>query len=147
MVWLEPRIVILDEDVIFSDQLKNEFHMVSMKNVVRFQSIVDCLTKMNKEPDIIFVEYKMNHCEGIRACRMLKRKWKRTRIILMSVSHGINKKINKKKFGICKTFLKTEQFEEFIAEAQKIKRLRLVKSVLYTIIGTILSIAFVYELT
>lgn len=127
MKLFEPNVLILDEDLHFSQELKKQLGNKYSSDVRVFSSIIDCLNGMQQQPDVVFIQHKMNHIDGIRASRMLKRKWKHTRIILMCMSHSVNKKINKRKFGISKAMLKTENYDDYLKEVRISKTISIFK--------------------
>lgn len=125
MKFLSPNIVIVDDDILYNDSTKKHLVDSQVKNVSNYYSALDCMRSINFIPDIIFIEFHMKDLNGASAARMFKRKWRHVRIVILSTSHKTNKKINKKKFGINKTLVKSENISEIINEIWilKVKRI------------------------
>jgi DNA-binding NarL/FixJ family response regulator len=131
MKLFESNVLILDEDLQFSEGLKHQLGTKYSTDVKVFNSIIDCLNGMKQQPDVVFVQHKMSHIDGIRASRMLKRKWKHTRIVLLCMSHSVNKKINKRKFGISKAILKSDDCDQYVKEIRISRAISIVKKLAF----------------
>ena len=130
MSWMEPNILIIDDDKEYTKVVQSYFGNRQFKDVLTYHNVMDCLNTHDKRPDVIFVNYKMNDIEGVRAARMLKRKWSRARVVVMKSSVKAKKRVNKKKFGIDSIIDVSADMNEFMNEVNYHKTNKITKIVL-----------------
>lgn len=129
MKFQKPCIYIVDENIDVSNQLKLSFIEQKIHSVRVFQSTIDCLNSEQINPDIIYVEFRMNHLNGIQAIKLLRRKWKRSIFILKGVSDRQEKRINKRKYGISKTIIKDTDLNELVMKAIIVYRIKYFRNI------------------
>ena len=93
------KVVIVDDDPIFSSVLVKCLRKKSMNDIEVFDSAVPLLNRDNWSPDLIFMDFKMSDLNGARAARSIKRKKSSSVIILMS-SSGRVERVKRHKFKI-----------------------------------------------
>ena len=130
MSWIDPSILIIDDDKEYSKVTKTYFKDNQFNDVLIYHNVMDCLNNLNQRPDVIFVNYKMNDIEGVRAARMLKRKWSRARIVIMKSSEKAKKRVNKRKFGIDSIIDVSANMNEYMNEVNYHKKNKMTKLIL-----------------
>lgn len=93
------KVVIVDDDPIFSSVLVKCLRKKGMNDIEVFDSAVPLLNRDNWSPDLIFMDFKMSDLNGARAARSIKRKNSSSVIILMS-SSGRVERVKRHKFKI-----------------------------------------------
>lgn len=93
------KVVIVDDDPIFSSVLVKCLRKKGMNDIEVFDSAVPLLNRDNWSPDLIFMDFKMSDLNGARAARSIKRKKSSSVIILMS-SSGRVERVKRHKFKI-----------------------------------------------
>jgi CheY-like chemotaxis protein len=77
------NICLVDDDPLFSDYMARS--LINKEcNVTCFSSGVEILDKLDKMPDMVFVDVQMDYMNGIQTSRILKKKWPRLNIVLIS---------------------------------------------------------------
>jgi two-component system OmpR family response regulator len=146
MTWKEPKILIIDDDKEYANIVKSYFVDNQFNDVISFHNVMDCMNTLDKRPDVIFVNYRLNNIEGVRAARMLNRKFSRARIVIMKSSEKAKQRVNKRKYGIDAMIEESTDLIQFIKEVNYHKtntiRKKIVNGlfVLLSIIGIILFI-------
>jgi DNA-binding response OmpR family regulator len=93
------KVVIVDDDPIFSSVLVKCLRKKGMNDIEVFDSAVPLLNRDNWSPDLIFMDFKMSDLNGARAARSIKRKKSSSVIILMSSSERVER-VKRHKFKI-----------------------------------------------
>jgi DNA-binding NarL/FixJ family response regulator len=118
MTWLKPKIFVVDDDPVYLAVINQQFKNHGIKNVAIFESAIESLKSDFGKPDIVFVDFHMNDINGARASKMFNKKWKSTRIVLISNSESIKKKVKKSRYGIDDTVLKDADFTELVNQVK-----------------------------
>jgi response regulator RpfG family c-di-GMP phosphodiesterase len=121
------RIVILDEQPGLISALSEKLSASASIQLECFDSVTSCLKSTPKSPHLIFVEHKMNHIDGVSAIKILRKKWRRTTIVLKGVSEEGCRKINKRRYRINKVLSHPINIDEFIHEIQQNRRRSILK--------------------
>jgi CheY-like chemotaxis protein len=79
------KICLVDDDPLYSDFLSKSLKNKNFK-VNSFSSGIEMLEKQHTEPDIILMDLQMEIMDGIQASRIVKKKWPRVKIVLISSS-------------------------------------------------------------
>lgn len=83
MNLFKTEICVVDDDPLYSEVLC-KFLSVENFSIRKFQSGLEVLDKLDKKPDIIFMDLHMDAINGLQASKILKKRWPRVNIILIS---------------------------------------------------------------
>lgn len=83
MAIFKINICIVDDDPFYSDILCKFLANKKFK-VKRFSSGIEILEKLEKEPDVVFMDYDMDTMNGIQTSKILKKRWPDLTIVLIS---------------------------------------------------------------
>ncbi len=122
MNWIKPKIFIVDDDSIYLAIMNQQFKNHGIDNVTIYESAVDGIKSNFGKPDLVFVDFHMNDINGARASKMFNRKWKNARIVLISNSDSIKKKVKLSRYKIDAAVLKDADFSEIINQVNITKR-------------------------
>lgn len=122
MKWIKPKIFIVDDDSIYLAIMNQQFKNHGVENVTVYESAVDGIKSNLGKPDLVFVDFHMNDINGARASKMFNRKWKNARIVLISNSDSIKKKVKLSRYKIDAAVLKDADFSEIINQVNITKR-------------------------
>lgn len=114
MKFLNPKILIIDDDPVYLAVIEKQFKNEGFQNVAIFESAIEGLKSDFGKPDVVFVDFHMNDINGARASKMFSKKWKNARIVLISNSESIKRKVRKSRYGIDDTVLKEADFSELL---------------------------------
>jgi len=114
MKFLNPKILIIDDDPVYLAVIEKQFKNEGFQNVAIFESAIEGLKSDFGKPDVVFVDFHMNDINGARASKMFSKKWKNARIVLISNSGSIKRKVKKSRYGINDTVLKEADFSELL---------------------------------
>jgi DNA-binding NarL/FixJ family response regulator len=103
MTMLKHHVVIIDDRAGSQNELSEAFDKDTLNKIEFHESVFNCLTRTAKEPHLIIVEHKMVQMDGISAIKLLRKRWRKARIVLNGVSNRGCKKINRKKYKIDQT--------------------------------------------
>ncbi len=118
MKWIRPKIFIVDDDSIYLAIINQQFKNHGVENVTVFESAVDSIKYNLEIPDIVFVDFHMNDINGARASKMFSKKWRSARIVLISNSNSIKRKVKISRYGIDDTVLKDADFSELLKQVK-----------------------------
>lgn len=119
---IKPKIYFIDDDAIYLALIKQQFKNHGIENVMIYESAVDGIKSDFGKPDIVFVDFHMNDINGARASKMFSKKWKNARIVLISSSDSIKKKVKLSRYNIDATVLKDADFSEILNQVNITKR-------------------------
>ena len=145
-------IMIIDDDPVFSKLLSKSLSVHSNDDIITCSTSLDIFNDPALNPSIFFIDYNMNDLNGLSTAKLVRRKWKKSTIILISESSKI-RTINVSKYGIDAKILKKIGFEELAIKGLKMNRAirtnRIVKSLIsYTlsisIIATLIWVTWVF---
>jgi DNA-binding NarL/FixJ family response regulator len=122
MKWIKPKIFIVDDDSIYLAIMNQQFKNHGVENVTVYESAVDGIKSNFGKPDLVFVDFHMNDINGARASKMFNRKWKNARIVLISNSDSIKKKVKLSRYKIDAAVLKDADFSEILNQVNITKR-------------------------
>jgi DNA-binding NarL/FixJ family response regulator len=143
-VWSKNiKIVIVEDDPIFSAVLVKCLRKHGWKNIEVFNSAIPLLNREDWNPDLILMDFKMSDLNGARAARSIKRKMSDTVIVLMSSSKRINR-VKRQKFkidGIVQKDLGIEKIVKTAVRIYKVKRLKqmIIRSLIWLFLLAVLS--------
>ena len=122
MKFLQPKVLLVDDDPVFLALINKQFKNSGFDTIASFGSAIEALKSDVGKPDIVFVDFHMNDINGARASKMFNKKWKNARVILISNSDSIKRKVKKSRYGIDDTVLKYADFSEFLNQVKIAKR-------------------------
>lgn len=133
----QRSIMIIDDDPVFSKLLSKALSVHSNDAIITCSSSIDIFKDPTIKPSVFFIDYNMNDLNGLSTAKLVRRKWKKSTIILISESTKI-RSINISKYGIDAKILKQIGFEEMAMKGLKMNRSirtnRIVKSlIIYTL--------------
>lgn len=118
MNWLKPKILIIDDDPVYLAVINQKFKNNGFEHVAIFDNVIEGIKSDFGKPDIVFVDFHMNDINGARASKMFSKKWRDTRIVLISNSESIKRKVKKSRYGIHDTVLKDADFSELLKQVK-----------------------------
>lgn len=130
-----PNIMLIDDDSLYLELFKQELKNAQYSNVQAFDNPTEVFKSQTKVPDLVFVDFHMNEISGARVSKMVRKKWKKARIILISHSNSINHRIKKSRYGIDKTIVKTNDFKLMILEVRKSIWRKVIRYSLFILVG------------
>ena len=119
---IKPKIFFIDDDAVYLALVKQQFKNHGIENVVIYESAIDGIKSDFGKPDIVFVDFHMNDINGARASKMFSKKWKNARIVLISSSDSIKKKVKLSRYKIDAAVLKDADFSEILNQVNITKR-------------------------
>jgi DNA-binding NarL/FixJ family response regulator len=119
---IKPKIFFIDDDSIYLAMINQQFKNHGIENVMIYESAVDGIKSDFGKPDIVFVDFHMNDINGARASKMFSKKWKNARIVLISSSDSIKRKVKLSRYNIDATVLKDADFSEMLNQVNITKR-------------------------
>jgi DNA-binding NarL/FixJ family response regulator len=119
---IKPKIFFIDDDSIYLAMINQEFKNHGIENITVYESAVDGIKSDFGKPDIVFVDFHMNDINGARASKMFSKKWKNARIVLISSSDSIKRKVKLSRYNIDATVLKDADFSEILNQVNITKR-------------------------
>lgn len=119
---IKPKIFFIDDDAFYLALVKQQFKNHGIENVVIYESAIDGIKSDFGKPDIVFVDFHMNDINGARASKMFSKKWKKARIVLISNSDSIKKKVKLSRYKIDAAVLKDADFSEILNQVNITKR-------------------------
>ena len=87
MNLFKTEICVVDDDPLYSEVLCK---FLSKENFIirKFNSGLEVLDKLDKKPDIIFMDLHMDAINGLQASKILKKRWPQVNIVLISSSEN-----------------------------------------------------------
>ncbi len=87
MNFFKTEICVVDDDPLYSEVLCK---FLSKENFIirKFNSGLEVLDKLDKKPDIIFMDLHMDAINGLQASKILKKRWPQVNIVLISSSEN-----------------------------------------------------------
>lgn len=115
---IKPKIFFIDDDAVYLALVKQQFKNHGIENVTVYESAIDGIKSNLGKPDIVFVDFHMNDVNGARASKMFSKKWKKARIVLISSSDSIKKKVKLSRYKIDAAILKDADFTELVNQVK-----------------------------
>lgn len=122
MNWIKPKIFFVDDDAMYLVMINQQFKNHGIENVTVYESAIEGIKSNFGKPDIVFVDFHMNDINGARASKMFSKKWKNARIVLISSSDSIKKKVKLSRYKIDAAVLKDDDFSEILNQVNITKR-------------------------
>jgi len=118
----QPLIFIVDDDDGFTVLVKKELNRAGLNNVEVFLSGQECLTALDKKPDIIFLDYTLEpNMNGIDVLTKIKNTHKDNYVIMLTAAERIELAIDSLRLGAYDYVIKNENaFTKIINRIKKI---------------------------
>ena len=138
MSLLNPKIYVIDDDQLYMQMLTRSLINNSYKKVIAFNSVIESFNQIDS-PDIIFIDYHLSDLNGLSASKILKQRWKNTKIVLISNEFSLKKISNPKKYGIDLLCAKSADFSQFMNQIKQLQFRKISSIILkYSFISIIL---------
>jgi DNA-binding NarL/FixJ family response regulator len=138
-------IMIIDDDPVFTKLLSKALSVHSNNAIITCSSSLDIFNDSALNPSIVFIDYNMNDLNGLSTAKIVRRKWKKATIILISESTKISS-INVSKYGINGKIPKKIGVEQLASNGLRMNRVIRTNRVVKSLIIYILSISFLATL-
>lgn len=116
-------IFIIDDDPIYTGVLERFLVENVDCTILCFESVRYCLHARPSQPDIVFVDYNMSDMNGLRATRMLKKRWKAAVYTLISSSENLSEK-RISHFGVDMAISKSEGIDQIVTLSLRFYRFK-----------------------
>ncbi len=137
--------MIIDDDPVFTKLLSKALSVHSNNAIITCSSSLDIFNDSALNPSIVFIDYNMNDLNGLSTAKIVRRKWKKATIILISESTKISS-INVSKYGINGKIPKKIGVEQLASNGLRMNRVIRTNRVVKSLIIYILSISFLATL-
>jgi len=137
---INPKIYVIDDDQLYMRMLTRSLIHNSYKKVIAFNSVTESFHEIDS-PDIIFIDYHLSDLNGLSTAKILKQKWKKTKIVLISSEFSLKKIANHKKYGIDLLCAKSSDFNQFSGQIKQLQFKKIARIISNIAIGTLLLLA------
>ena len=114
-------IMIIHQEPEFTKRLEKFLYENFDCTVLSFETLRICLSSRPPQPDIVFVHYHLNDMDGLRAIRLLKKRWKRAVFVLIGTTEQLTAQ-RLARFGVDITVDGTEELERAVHDALRYHR-------------------------
>lgn len=105
---LNKKVFIVDDDIFTCNVYKKHLNNLNFSNVNSFQSGVECINNLIDRPEIIFLDYQMDHINGFETLKKIKRFDPDIFVIMVSGQTDMAAAIEALKFGAFDYIIKKE---------------------------------------
>jgi DNA-binding response OmpR family regulator len=141
----ELLVVVIEDDPVYCLLLSRYLRGNLDCKVIRFDNAISCLHTADLHADLVFIDLMMRDMDGLRASKVLRRKWKNAGVILMSSNDKVFN-LNLKSYGVDLAFKKDMHLKEIIRRALRLLRVRRIMRWLPLIFSGILVVSFIVSL-
>lgn len=103
-----PKFFIVDDDPFCRMRLSQHLHNLGFKDNMLFDNGMDCINKLNLQPDIIFLDYDMPQYNGLELIKKINKLNPDIFLVLVSGQQDMQVAINALKFGAFDYVIKGE---------------------------------------
>ena len=93
------KIFIVDDDSYYSNLYQQHLFNLEYTDVHLYDNGRDCLKDLNKQPDIIFLDYNMDDLNGFEVLKKIKRFDPNAFVIMISAQEEISIAVDSLKYG------------------------------------------------
>jgi CheY-like chemotaxis protein len=122
----ELSVVVIEDDPVYSLLLSRYLRGNLDCKVIRFDNAINCLHAVDLHADLVFIDLMMRDMDGLRASKVLRRKWKNAGIVLMSSNDKVFR-LNPKLYGVDLAVSKDVAIKEIIRRGLRVMRMRRIK--------------------
>lgn len=141
----ELLVVVIEDDPVYSLLLSRYLRGNLDCKVTRFDNAISCLHTADLHPDLVFIDLMMRDMDGLRASKVLRRKWKNAGIVLMSSNDKVFR-LNPKLYGVDLAVSKDVAIKEIIRRGLRVLRMRRIKRWLPMMFSVMLVAALLFSL-
>jgi len=141
----ELLVVVIEDDPVYSLLLSRYLSGNLDCKVIRFDNAISCLHTADLHADLVFIDLMMRDMDGLRASKVLRRKWKNAGIVLMSSNDKVFN-LNPKSYGVDIAVSKEVAIKYIIRRALRMMRIRRIKRWLPMIFSVMLVAALLVSL-
>lgn len=109
-----PKIFIVDDDIFCREIYEQHLKNVGYTDITSFDNGQDCINHLTEEPDIIFLDHRMEPLDGIEVLKKIKRFNPDIYLVLISGQEDMQVAINALKYGAFDYIIKGENDLEMI---------------------------------
>jgi polysaccharide export outer membrane protein len=110
----EFKIFITDDDVFSLNVHEQYLKNIHIHNISLFQNGMDCLSNLDKKPDIIFLDHNMDTMSGFEVLKKIKTTNPNIYVIMISAQENINTAVEALKCGAFDYIIKSDDVEKKI---------------------------------
>lgn len=105
---IDKKIFIVDDDIFTCHVYTKHLNNLDFSNIQTYQSGVDCVNNLIEKPEIIFLDYQMEHLDGFETLKKIKRFDPEIFVIMVSGQTDMSSAIESLKFGAFDYIIKKE---------------------------------------
>lgn len=113
------KIFVVDDDAFYREMYVQLLKNLGYSNITSFDNGQDCINHLTEEPDIIFLDHRMEPLDGIELLKKIKRFNPDIYILLISGQEDMQVAINALKYGAFDYIIKGENDMEMITAILK----------------------------
>lgn len=95
----QPLIFIVDDDPMYNKLIWHNLKNQQFENILLFTSGEECLDNLDKNPDVIILDFEMKGLNGLQTLKKIKEYNKDIRVILCTSQENIEVAVKSIKFG------------------------------------------------
>ncbi len=93
------KIFLVDDDMYYINLFEQFLRNLGCENIVSFNNGVDCLNRMAEKPDVVFLDYNMEHYTGYEILKKIKRVDPESFVVMISGQDEIKPAVDTLKQG------------------------------------------------
>lgn len=107
-------VFVVDDDHFHLEIMKQLLDAEGVENLYSYESGIDCLDNIHRNPDIIFLDHQMDVYSGYETLRKIKRYNPNIFVVMVSAQEDINTAVATLKYGAFDYIKKDSHLEENI---------------------------------
>ncbi len=127
---IQSKVFVVDDDSFTCLLFKKHLSNLGFENVSYFLSGVECLNNFSENPDIILLDYQMDHLSGFETLKKIKRFNPNAFVIMISSQPDITTAVESLKYGAFDYIVKGENETELITKS--LQRIAILKEKMVT---------------
>jgi polysaccharide export outer membrane protein len=102
----ECRIFLVDDDPFCRSIYREHLSNLGFSDITDFENGVDCLSNLDKNPDIIFLDHGMGQLTGLEVLRRIKKSSQAVSVVFLSGEASLMTAVNALKAGAAEYIVK-----------------------------------------